>query len=114
MLPICTVADTAFNNVETVFTVPPAIETTVQRRPPSKPPEVHVCGGELYWTMTFTLPDGFVSKGSRSGEILEESATADPDITKNTSAAYIRCIGRNRDLNGKVPVVIGFLIAAMT
>src|SRR5258708_3354593 len=45
---------------------------------PSSPPPVHVCGGELYCTITLTEFDGFESSGRRSGEIFELSANAAP------------------------------------
>src|SRR5207249_118248 len=84
-----------------MFTTPPRTLTTVQMRPPSKPPLVHVCGGVLYCTMTLTVCDGFARSGSRSGEIFELSANTDPATNNKTShtvahrARYLLCFTMN-------------------
>src|SRR5689334_25165284 len=80
ILPARTVADTALITLRTTFTTPPTIFTTVHSKPPrsSNPPDVHVCGGVLYWTMTLSGVFGFDSNGNKSGEIFEVSANPIP------------------------------------
>src|ERR1043165_1510944 len=69
------VAETALITENTVFTTPPTSLTAVQINAPSSPVE-HVCGGEVYWTITFTVCEGWFKSGTRSGEIYEVSASA--------------------------------------
>src|ERR1051326_6676551 len=90
MSPASTVADTALIRLKTTLTTPPRMFTTVQMRPPSRPPLVHVCGAELYCTITLTELFGFDSSGRRSGEIFELSAKATLVTNKTSQTAADR------------------------
>src|SRR5260221_6768658 len=96
MSPASTVADTALIKLKTTLTTPPRMLTTVQMRPPSRPPLLQVCGAELYCTITLTVLFEFDSSGRRSGEIFELSAKADPTASQTSHtvahrAKYLPC-----------------------
>src|SRR5215469_6113785 len=74
------------------FTTPPTRFNTGQRGIPSKLMEqlVDVC--ELYWMMTLYCAEGLLNNGSRSGEILELSAKADPTVSRTSQRIAPRAI----------------------
>jgi len=65
------------------------VQTRLPTIPSSPPLDVQVCTGALYCTMTLTVCEGFESSGSRSGEIFELSAKAEPAVrsTSHKTAA---------------------------
>src|SRR5713226_4969205 len=99
---------TALINVNTTRTTPPRRLTVVQTKlptTPSSPPlDVHVCTAVLYCTTTLTVFEGFDSSGSRSGEIFELSANAEPAISSTSHKAakrasfrvYVDCIALSK------------------
>src|SRR6476620_4717816 len=81
------VAVTAFTRLSTTFTTPPTMLTVLQRRPPNRL-VLQVCGGEVYCTMTLTRVEALDEmSGSRSGEILESSASAMALANRNITIA---------------------------
>jgi hypothetical protein len=61
----------------------------VQIKLPKSPEFAQVWGDVLYWTITFTLPDGLDNSGKRSGEIFELSLNAGRDIKINRHGSTV-------------------------
>src|SRR5690349_6680134 len=76
--PVVMVANTPLITPNKLFTTPPTSLITGQSNAPSRPVLQLVEVWELYWMMTLTCVDVLLSSGSRSGEILELSAMAEP------------------------------------